>query len=289
MTLTVGLLVALGMVAVVPLGLRLIDAPGVPLLERLWLPAAGFGVLSLVLPRGAPAAGLAGVYLLACLGAATAALLRLRNRIAGRPGRPPGRRPGDRGRLAPVEVAVLTALVTPSVAGAALVAERAGHQLLGFKLGVLALTVAHFHFAGFAAALIAALACRAAAGDRLAGPAALAVPAGTAIVFAGYFTSEWVELAGAVVLTAGMYAVGWLLWRRVRPGSRDPAARVLFAVAAWVLAGTMVLALSWAAGEAAGLPHPDVDTMAATHGAANAVGFGLCGLLAWRRAAPGRI
>jgi hypothetical protein len=289
MTLTVGLLVALGMVAVVPLGLRLIDAPGMPLLERLWLPAAGFGVLSLVLPRGAPAAGLAGVYLLACLGAAAAALLRLRDRIAGRPGGPPGRRPGDRTRLAPVEVAVLTALVTPSVAGAALVAERAGHQLLGFKLGVLALTVAHFHFAGFAAALTAALVCRAAAGDRLAVPAALAVPAGTAIVFAGYFTSEWVELAGAVVLTAGMYAVGWLLWRRVRPGSRDPAARALFAVAAWVLAGTMVLALSWAAGEAAGLPHLDVDTMAATHGAANAVGFGLCGLLAWRRAAPGRI
>ncbi|OSC61194.1 hypothetical protein B5180_36300, partial [Streptomyces sp. BF-3] len=61
-----------------------------------------------------------------------------------------------RGRdLDPAGIALLTALVTPSVAATALVAERSGHELFGFDLGILALTVPHFHFAGFAAALIA--------------------------------------------------------------------------------------------------------------------------------------
>ena len=46
---------------------------------------------------------------------------------------------------------------------------------------------------------------------------------------------------------------------------------------------TMVLALSWAFGEAAGVPHPSPAWMAATHGVANAVAFGACAVLAWRR------
>jgi heme A synthase len=47
----------------------------------------------------------------------------------------------------------------------------------------------------------------------------------------------------------------------------------------------MVLALSWALGEATGLPHLPIGWMAATHGVANALGFALCAVLAWRRLA----
>jgi hypothetical protein len=45
----------------------------------------------------------------------------------------------------------------------------------------------------------------------------------------------------------------------------------------------MLLALDWAAGEALGVPHLSLSWMAATHGAANALGFGLCSVLAWWR------
>ena len=45
----------------------------------------------------------------------------------------------------------------------------------------------------------------------------------------------------------------------------------------------MLLALSWALGEATGLPHPTLTWMAATHGLGNALGFALCSVLAWRR------
>lgn len=188
-----------------------------------------------------------------------------------------------RGRdLDPAGIALLTALVTPAVAATALVAERSGHELFGFGLGILALTVPHFHFAGFAAALIAGLVCRVC--DGPAGRfAALSVPLGTLLVLVGYFIGDWAELTGAVVLTAGMWTVGLLTWQMGHEEGRDRTTRLLLLASAAVLVATMLLALSWALGEATGLPHPTLTWMAATHGLGNALGFALCSLLAWRR------
>jgi hypothetical protein len=81
-----------------------------------------------------------------------------------------------------------------------------------------------------------------------------------------------------------MWAVGWLVWSRLRPGTADPVTRGLLGVAAVVLAATMVLALWWAVGEAFDVPHPSLSWMVLTHGLANALGFGLCAVLAWTRA-----
>lgn len=270
MTVLVNLVVAVGMLFVVPAGLRLIGGLDRSPARRLWPYLAPAGAGCLWLPRGPVALTLAASYAaLTALLAAEAPRRLLRRRIAD-----------------VRELAVLTALVSPAVAGIALVAERAGHQLFGFKLGILALTVAHFHFAGFAAALLAGLVAAAAPAGRLVDLAAGAVPVGTAGVFLGYFTSQFVELAGAVVLTAGMWAVGWLTWRQIRAPVADRLTRLLLGVCATVLAATMVLALSWALGEAVGTPHPSLAWMAATHGLANALGFGGCGVLAWRRLRP---
>jgi hypothetical protein len=262
----VSLIVMLGMLVVVPAGLRLIDAAGLAPIRRTWPLFAVPGVISLWLPRSTTATVLAAVYALGTLALAAHAPRRLvRTRS-----------------LAPAEIAVLTALVTPSVAGVALVAERSGHELFGFSLPILALTVPHFHFAGFAAALVAGLVCRTSAGP--AGRfAALSVPLGTLLVLAGYFLDDWAELLGALVLTAGMWAVALLTWRDVRADGRDRFTRGLLAVSAAVLVATMLLALSWALGEATGLPHPTLTWMAATHGLGNALGFALCSVLAWQR------
>ncbi|MFD7032551.1 YndJ family protein [Streptomyces sp. NPDC059917] len=267
MTVLVNCIVTVGMLYVVPSGLRLIDPARLRTTARLWPLLAAPGALCLWLPRGALAGTLAALYGCATLALvlhATARLLRTRS-------------------LAPPEIAVLTALVTPSVAGLALVAERTGHRLLGFDLEILALTVPHFHFAGFAAALVAGLVCRAAAPGPWARWAAYSVPGGTLLVLAGYFVDDWAELAGAVLLTSGMWAVALLTWREIRPGAPDRGTAALLACSAGVLALTMLLALWWALGEASGLPHPTVTWMAATHGLANALGFALCSVLAWRR------
>ncbi|MEU8267528.1 YndJ family protein [Sphaerisporangium sp. NPDC049002] len=265
MTPLVNVIVMIGMLVVVPAGLTLIDTPRA--VRHVWVAGAVPGALSLWLARGTAATALAVVYALAtAVPAGHAAVRAWRHRS-----------------LAPREVAVLTALSAPAVAGLALVWERAGHALLGFKPAILALTVAHFHFAGFAAALVAGLVCRATGDRAMARAAALAVPCGTALVFLGYFVDDWAELAGAVVLTAGMWLVGWLTWTQVRRGAADRLTRVLLGACALTLSATMLLALSWAVGEATGLPHPSVEWMAATHGVCNAAGFALCGLAAWRR------
>ncbi|MFE7358455.1 YndJ family protein [Streptomyces sp. NPDC057543] len=272
MSVLVDLIVMLGMLVVVPAGLRLAGAPELDRMRRLWPLFAVPGTVALWLPRGVPATALAACYALGAVLLALHAPLRLLRNLAGF--RIPAR--------AAAEVALLTALVTPSIAATALVAERSGHPLFGFGLGILALTVPHFHFAGFAAALIAGLVCRVA--DSTAGRfAALSVPLGTLLVLIGYFIGDWAELAGAVVLTAGMWTVALLTWRSVRAEQQNRITRLLLATSSGVLAVTMVLALSWALGEATGLPHPTLTWMAATHGLGNALGFALCSVLAWQR------
>ncbi|WP_094191706.1 YndJ family protein [Streptomyces katrae] len=278
MAVLVNLIVALGMLYAVPVGLRLIDPAGLGTPARLWPWAAAPGALSPWLPRGSAATALAALYAAAALVLLCAAGTRLRRLVRAGGTRSPG----------PSEVAVLTALASPSVAGTALVAERAGYRLFGFDLDVLALTVPHFHFAGFTAALVAGLVCRSAATGRQARWAAYSVPAGTLLVLLGYFVDDWAELLGAVVLTGGMWTVALVTWRELRPAARDRVTGTLLATSAAVLIATMLLALWWAAGEATGVVHPTLTWMAATHGLGNALGFALCSLLAWRRMADDR-
>ncbi|MFJ3174813.1 YndJ family protein [Streptomyces roseus] len=285
MTVLVHLIVTLGMLYVIPAGLRLIDPAGLRATARTWPLLAVPGALCLWLPRGAIATALAALYAAATLALAARAPARLL--------RTPNPPTAGGSPSAPAEIAVITALLSPSVAGTALVAERAGYRLFGFDLDILALTVPHFHFAGFTAALVAGLVCR--AGASAPGAAALSrwaaysVPGGTLLVLLGYFVDDWAELAGAVVLTGGMWAVALLTWRDIRPGARDRTTGTLLATSAAVLVATMLLALWWALGEATGLVHPTVTWMAATHGLGNALGFALCSLLAWRRLTPDRM
>ncbi|AKL68865.1 MULTISPECIES: YndJ family protein [Streptomyces] len=292
MTVLVDLIVTLGMLYVVPAGLRLIDPAGLRTAARLWPVPAALGALCLWLPRGIPATVLAALYAAAALALATRAPARLREaRRRSRAGGSAGGVPPRTTVSGPAEVAVCTALVSPSIAATALVAERAGYRLFGFDLDILALTVPHFHFAGFTAALVAGLVCRAGAtapttargAATLSRWAAYSVPGGTLLVLLGYFVDDWAELAGAVVLTTGMWAVALLTWRDIRPGVRDRTTGALLGTSAAVLVATMLLALWWAAGEATGITHPTLTWMAATHGLGNALGFALCSVLAWRR------
>ena len=266
MTAVLNLVVSLGMLVVVPLGLRLI--PGLPgWLPRAYVVGALPGAVALWLPRGLTATSASTVYAVTAVGLAALGLLRVAT-------------------LSVRGLAVLTATVSPSVAATALVAERAGYPLFGFPPRTLSLTVAHFHFAGFAAALVAGLVCASTSDSIRARWAALCVPGGTAVVFVGFFVGDAVQLVGAAVLTAGLWLAAFVIWRDVFPGVADRATRLLLGTSAAVLVPSLLLALWWAAGRAADLPHPSVDWMIATHGVTNAVGFGLCSVLAWRRLLP---
>jgi hypothetical protein len=186
-------------------------------------------------------------------------------------------------RSRPREIALYTALATPSIAALALVAERSSYELFGFNLTVLSLTVAHFHCAGFAAALIAYLVADHRATATTA--AAVSVPLGTGIALLGFFLGDPVELAGAPVLTAGMWLVGWGPLAPITPGlprNRRTAHHLRRGARRDHGAGVEL-----ALGHVVDTPYLPLEWMVATHGVANAVGFALCGLLAWRRLGEG--
>lgn len=293
-------LVVLGMVVVLPLGLRLLGSDVVPAPRRAVWPLAGIaGAASLVVPRGTASALLALVFAVA-----TAVLALAGARLAVRTVRDV--------RVGPVGTAVLaaraatvTALAMPAVGASALVAERAGWGFLGFSGTYLALTVPHMLYAGFGAALIAGTVARLAATDGLAVAGAWGVPLGTLLVLVGYFVGDVAELVGAGVLTLALWATAVAAVRSlarpsgtpdpdgapsvhgrapVDPGSpgRSAGSRALVGTGAVVVGLSMLLALWWAGGEALGFAHPNLDVMAATHGVANALGFVLCTLLGLR-------
>ncbi|UKJ65868.1 YndJ family transporter [Cellulosimicrobium cellulans] len=282
------------MVAVLPLGLRLLGPDVVPAPRRAVWPLVGLaGAASLVVPRGTASALLALLFAVAtavlALAGARLAVRTVRDVRAGRVA----------AAALAARAATVTALAMPAVGASALVAERAGWGLLGFSGTYLALTVPHMLYAGFGAALIAGTVARLAATDRLAVAGAWGVPLGTVLVLVGYFVGDVAELVGAGVLTLALWATAVAAVRSLaRPsgtscpdgarsaGGVPPAsaagARALLGTGAVVVGSSMLLALWWAGGEALGFAHPSLDVMAATHGVANALGFVLCTLLGFR-------
>lgn len=215
--------VAVGVLLFVPLGLGALGRP--TRLVRWWPAVAVPAVVAMTLPRGWVAGLLCVPYLVAC--SMIPVLLR-------------------RDRLVAFAAACLP------VAAAALAAERAGYALLGFPPGILGLTAAHFHVAGFGAMLLLAL-----TGERR-----LLAPAGVAVVGLGFVvggtTGDLIELLGAGLLSAGL----WLAIA-ARTGR---AFRLLLALS--VL--TMGLALLYASGQVTELPHLNLTWMVLTHGVLNA-------------------
>jgi hypothetical protein len=275
--LVVDVVVALGLVVVLPLGLSLLGPGVVPGARSKWWPAAGaVTAAGTWLPRG-PLAQVTVVPFL--LGAAV--LLVAGALVVLRPG-PTAPRPAE------VRLAVGVALAMPAVGATAMLADRGGWGLLGFSGTYLTLTVPHMLFAGFAAALVAGLTAALATQEGGAGAArrlasrlgAAGVPLGTVLVLVGYFVGDAAELVGALTLTLALWCTSWAALG-VKAGR---GARALLATGALTVVGSMMLAVWWAFGEATGTPHPGIGTMAATHGVANALGFVLCTMLGLRLA-----
>ncbi|WP_250031190.1 YndJ family transporter [Paractinoplanes maris] len=233
----VGLHVVVGVCVLlfVPLGLGALGRGRA--IVRWWPVVAVPAVIALMLPRGWGAGVLCVPYLAGCL-AVPIALRR--------------------------DKFVAFAAACLPVAAAGLVAERVGVALLGFPAGVLGLTAAHFHVAGFGALLLLAL-----TDARYRLPA----PAGVAVVGLGFLVGDTVgdlvELVGAGVLSAGL----WLaLGTRAGRG-----ARWLFALSLV----TMSLALLYAAGQVTGIPHLGLTWMVLTHGVLNAAAVLTALVVAW--------
>jgi hypothetical protein len=170
------------------------------------------------------------------------------------------------------------------VAGAWLVASRAGLQLLAFREPIVLLTAVHFHFAGFASAVFAGLADEAFVGRRgrrLLRMALLAVVLGPGILGLAFLVGPKVKLVAVLLIALGQFGLaGGMV--RVGTAAKNRIGRSLLFVAGASVAAGMILAAVWAVGEYPLQAFVNIRQMAEFHGVLNAVGFVVCGMVGWR-------
>jgi hypothetical protein len=147
------------------------------------------------------------------------------------------------------------------------------------------LTAVHFHFAGFAAPLLAlaagsAIESRSAAAQRVFKSVATGVLAGPGLLAAGFVIGPRLNLAMALLVACSEVGLALLFLANVR-AMRPRLAQMFVAISAVSVLFAMVLAGVWAIGEFPLQPFMHLDEMARFHGSANGLGFILCGLIGW--------
>ena len=164
-----------------------------------------------------------------------------------------------------------------------LIVSRFGARPLDFPDVIVELTAVHFHFAGFVAPVVisATRDHQARLKQTLLVALVLALVA-SPLTAIGFVYSATVGAVGAIAFALGLFI--WAVATIFVTAPRLPASprALLFVAAASVLA-SMTMAAVYATGVAAGESWIDIPTMARTHGVLNAVGFSLCGSLAWRQ------
>jgi hypothetical protein len=271
-------LVMVGPLVVVPLGLLLCRRLSVATSAAALLAPP----LSLVLPPGPQSMAVAAVWLVAT------GVLALR---VGRALATKLHRGGWRSVPLHALVGDLGILYLP-VGAAWWVLSRKGGAFLQFDAAIVALTAAHFHFAGFAAATIASL-----VGARLSEggppwavavyrPAALVVGLGPPLVAMGITFSPLIEVISATALALGVLGLACVMvgaTARTALAEGRPGAAVGIAVSGLCLFVTMALATGYATGEFSGEQALPIPTMVRLHGLVNVLGFATVGLLSLGR------
>ncbi|HKS09502.1 MAG TPA: YndJ family protein [Pyrinomonadaceae bacterium] len=232
--------------------------------------AAAITIASFFFEKGLLSASLAAVWLVI---SAIVALLGLSRFTA-------------RGLYPLHESSIDAGLLYLPVAGGWLIIYRLGVQPFAYGETIILLTVIHFHFAGFAAPIIAGLTGKmlVAAGRVPRGIYAFivfAIVAAMPLVAAGITFSPWAGLAGTLLLTSGLVLLAVLTLARVVPAISSLSARLLLSIAALSSCTAMVLACLYAYSLVAHVLILRIPTMAMTHGLLNAFGFATCSLLAW--------
>jgi len=272
----VDLLLLLAPLVIVPLGLRLVPFTGdrsrqVLAVARFVQPlGAAAAVVAFVFSPGWTAGVIALGWLLTCSVASLAGLVELLERRS----------------LRPLPLVPAAAVAYLSVGAGWLVLSRPGLRPEGFSHEIVELTGVHFHYAGFAATLMAALAIGAVR-DRgrlatLASAAGLLIVIGVPITAAGIATgSGLLTVVGPVLLGTGVLGVAGITGLAIAPRVERVVARWLLWVSAAGVVVPMLLGVDYAIGRVFPVPALDLRAMALIHGDLNALVFSLGGLLGW--------
>ena len=183
------------------------------------------------------------------------------------------------------ELCINVSLLLLPIGGFWLTMARFGARPLGFGDTIVLLTAVHFHYAGFALLMLAGL-----AGRRLRSGApgvwgifrlvVAGMIAGVPLVALGITFSRVLEILAVLLLTSSVLALALLTLIAVVPRLVRRDARALLVISALASVVTMLLAAGYAGGSTIGLALT-IPQMVLAHGAVNAFGLVLCGLLAW--------
>jgi hypothetical protein len=186
------------------------------------------------------------------------------------------------------ELCIDAGLAYVTVGSGWLFLSRWGLNPLGFSDTIVLLTAVHFHYAGFAAPILAGLAGRkiqSGIARKLYLPAAAGVMAGPPLVAAGITLSRGVEVFAAIILALSLFTLALLTLFVILPSFEHRAARWLLTISSLSVIVTMIFACLYAFGRFTGNTTITLPRMAQVHGVSNAFGFVLCGLLGWALAA----
>lgn len=269
------LMLLLGPLVLVPLGLRLVARlmPGGP--PSLWravilvqpLAALSLGA-ALLLGQGPLAAALAVPWFLTTGLIALLGVRRMRYRREELP-----------------QLCVDVGLIYIAIGGCWALVDRWGLQPLAFQPVIVLLTGIHFHYAGFALPLLTGFAFRQ-RGSTIARLAGWGVIVAVPLVAVGitstqlHFPPIWEAVSAWLMALTGVL-VGSLYLRLAAEFGRASLARVGWTIAGLSLIGGMLLAGLYGLRFYLPLAWLDIPWMRAFHGTANALGFGLIGLLSW--------
>jgi len=178
-------------------------------------------------------------------------------------------------------------LVYLVVGGGWTVLSRWGMRPLNFEPVIVLLTAIHFHYAGFLLPIFTGLAAQKLKG-ALSRLAVFGVIAGVPLVAVGITATQlgfgtWLESFAALVLAGAGLLTAWLHLRLAAQKHWPSTVRVLWSIAAFSLAFSMILAALYGLRFNLSLAWLDIPWMRALHGSANALGFGLAGVMAWNR------
>ena len=191
----------------------------------------------------------------------------------------------SRGLYPIAESSIDAGLLYLPVAGLWLIVYRLGIQPFDYGETIILLTVVHFHFAGFAALIIAGMSGRVLATRKhpqlVFRLSVFAIVASMPLVAAGITFSPWMGLIGTLLLSVGLVMLAVLTVGWVIPAVAPLTVRLLLVVGAFSSCTAMVLACLYAYSLPMKLLIIDIPTMALTHGILNAFGFVACSLLAW--------
>jgi hypothetical protein len=171
-----------------------------------------------------------------------------------------------------------------AVAGAWLLLSRLGIQPMDLREPIILLTAVHFHYTGFATALLAG-ATVSFAQQRGRGRGALSAVVWLVLLLpfllaVGFVFSPAIKVVAALLLSAAMLGLGAAQVWAIRGTPRSDARLFLWISSATVVV-TMSLAGMFALGEFLGKDWILIPRMAATHGLLNAICFVLPGLVGW--------